>query len=454
MMDIEEIKKLVNEVVGKYKVFEGEFNSITYYWGGDYEEKTYSYDKDHNIICHVSENEIVGRLRWFLRAVYARFCVVDENLKGYKIADNFLKFLGTSNPKETTKSSYLFRVEGVKCEKLEEEEKKKFNVNIRSRVRLVLLKYKDESEKEYHYPLGKVTFSLKIFNTTNEKNENRDLLVVGGTVLTLAYLGIGKATSRGFGRFYPTRWESKSLEDKLSKLITHVKNGEVEKAFNYFYSHSGFNLENYSKWTRSTIPLAPLPCNDEKNEECIKIVPLKSQKLLEVIKCTNISTLKMYYKKELHKKSIDIHTWVFGFPRAHIGAKGIETGYYYKDDRNVNNTLRRVSLVIISPVKKQTNDYDIAILPFLSLEDFREKIIDLRHKGVGHSKKVVTILPRKNNEAQQSPTPKDDIKDAIEKAIKDYVNNLPKHIENLHTKGHCKLKEVSSENSEERERPR
>jgi len=300
-MGNEEVKKLVNGLVDKYKIFEGEFKSVTYYWGGDYEEKTYRSVKGGNIICRVSENEIIGRLRWFLRTVYARFSVNEEHLKDYGKADSLLKFLGVSNPKESIKSSYLFRVEDVKCEKIGEEDKKKFDANMPSRVKLVLLKYKDKSEAEYHYPLARVTFSLKIFNTANE---NKDFLVVGGTILSLAYLGIGKATSRGFGRFYPTRWESGSIKDELSKLISQVKNGEVENAFSYFYSNSGFNLNSYNEWTKSAIPLAPFPCNDkkeeEKNEECIKIVHLKSHDLLEVIKCANISTLKMYYKRELH----------------------------------------------------------------------------------------------------------------------------------------------------------
>jgi len=391
---IEEVKKLVKGVIDKYKIFEGEFQSITYYWGGDYEEKTYRAGKDGKIICRVSENEIIGRLRWFLRTVYARFSVDKEHLKDYKKADSFLSFLGTSNPKESIKSSYLFRVEDVKCEKLEGEEKEEFEANMPARVKLVLLKYKDESEKEYHYPLASVTFSLKIFNTANE---NKDFLIVGGTILTLAYLGIGKATSRGFGRFYLVKnnklWIAENLRDNITKLIDYVLNGEIREAFKYFYINIGFdpyNPNNYNKWTDSSIPLAPLPCDN--NEDCIKVVKLGSKDLLSIMNCINRSTLKSYYKKEFERAlkgtqkgsysfpSIGIHTWVFGFPRAHISGKEIETGYYYKDDKNANNALRRASLVIISPVKRLTDEYDIVILPFLSLNDLREKVNELYHK--------------------------------------------------------------------------
>jgi len=394
---IEEIKKLVNGIVDKYKILEGEFDSVTYYWGGDYEEKTFD-KKNGKIITRVSENEIVGKLRWSLRTVLARFSPHVSDLRSYKGVENCLYFLGTTSDK-SFKSDYVFRVEVIDNGR----EISNNDLEDLSRVKLSLMG--EGKNKNEFLPIEGVKFKLEVYrlekNGLKEKEggqnkecvqpDKRDFLVIGGTILTLAYLGIGKATNRGFGRFYPVKdnklWIAENLRDKIIKLINHVQKGEVKEAFNDFYVNLGFDPSNpssYKKWTDSSIPLAPLPCDN--NEECIKVVNVdlsnkSNKKLLNIMKCINNSTLKIYYKKKLHKESVGIHTWVFGFPRAHISAKGIETGYYHENDKNTNNTLRRISLVVISPVKKQTDDYDIAILPFLSLKDLEDKVKDLYHKG-------------------------------------------------------------------------
>ena len=397
---IEEVKKLVNGVVDKYKVFEGEFDSVTYYWGGDYEGKTFE-KKSGKIITRVSENEIVGRLRWFLRTVLARFSPYVSDLNSYEEVEKCIYFLGATSDealKEASlKSDYIFRAEVIDYAR---EIRDRDLIEDLSRVKLSLMG-KGKNVNQF-LPIEGVKFKLEAYrlkegSSVEERHgkeciqlDKRDFLVIGGTLLTLAYLGIGKATSRGFGRFYPVKntklWIAENIRDKIMKLIDDVQKGEVQRAFRDFYTNIGFNPSDpssYKKWTDSSIPLAPLPDGD--NEDCIKVVNVnlsseKDNKLLNIMKCINNSTLKIYYKNRLHNESVGIHTWVFGFPRAHISGKGIETGYYYKDDKNVNNALRRISLVIISPVKKQTDDYDIAILPFLSLKDLEDKVKDLYHK--------------------------------------------------------------------------
>ncbi|AWR98116.1 type III-B CRISPR module RAMP protein Cmr1 [Acidianus sulfidivorans JP7] len=476
-------ENLGKKLLDKYKVFEGNFESITYYWGGDYEGKTYREMID-KIICRVSESEIVGKLRWFLRTVFARFNANDLN--SYEEVDDMINFLGYTKDKKAEKSHYIFRVSNVTCEKLGEKEenqnvtdnelsdkeKRLFDPNNKNALGRAKLMLRNKSEK--YYPVKNVRFKLEILRRVSDNKY--DFLVVGGTLLTLAYIGIGKAATRGYGRFYPDNVPSDST---YKDLIDKITKGEVKEAFKIYYDtlKEQKKLNKDNDWKKSKIPLAPL------DNEIIQV--LCKGNLDSVLSIIDRAVQKVSYKGNITDCGKDIHTWVFGLPRQgkliveppkslpaikrknilqnnlksfenevieylkkHINngnvindvrkqldniigkelnskkeaARGDEiirnmsrvlnevanqlpddkrreftnifiklvTGYItYKEN------LRRVSPIVLSPVRLENKEYRIAILPFLSAEDFKDLVNDPKYKltfiGWHHSNKGLRL---------------------------------------------------------------
>ena len=418
-VDVSKVKDIVNNLANTSKIFEGEFESITYYWGGDYEGKTYEVKDNKIVYTRVSENEIVGKLRWFLRTVLARF--VGSNLNSYEEVEECLYFLGTTSD-QALKSDYEFRV------KLISPGDKIRNVNLEDLDRVRIGMMGRDKSKEQLLPIDNVKFKLEVYKL-KENNQvkncvsSRDFLVVGGVLLTLAYIGIGKAANRGFGRFYP-----KNIEDKiagLKELKEKIIGGDVRGAFNHYYTTLGFDEKKGNDWRKSKIPLAPLTSVPiEKGG--IYIYEQKVDEYKSMLCCNKVvlkSSWKIHWHGRIRDSGVKIHTWLFGLPR---NVKG-KTGYLAK------GIDRRVSPIVLSPIKLPDNEYKIAVLPFLSSKDFKEELLDKGLEHVGTRRvKVVDLLDQnkidkilRNSEKRAPPRDLKFVTGSVDSLIENYLRELP-----------------------------
>ncbi|TRM73154.1 hypothetical protein DJ523_08030, partial [Sulfolobus sp. E5] len=266
-----------------------------------------------------------------------------------------------------------------------------------ARVKLVLM---GKDDKQDYLPLDEMHFMLEILRTSN--NTSYDELIVGGTLITLAYIGIGKGANRGFGRFLPLNCNLQVADNICKSIIS----GDIQQAFRTFYNNFNKNVKTnkVNKWENSAVPLAPLV--DKSNNEAVDVITNTQCNKSDVIIALKIiqdaflkSNFKIYvyrieHKNDRKKKPAPyIHTWIFGLPR-NVGDTG-----YFKDNGKHLTMLRRQSMFIVTPVKKD-NSYDIYILPFLSFYDNlnqSKEIVHIgKHKKTGkHRLKVADIISSK-----------------------------------------------------------
>ena len=424
-VDVNKVKEMVNNLISDNKIFEGEFESVTYYWGGDYEGKTYEEKNGKIVYTRVSENEIVGKLRWFLRTVLGRF--VANNLESYEEVEECLYFLGTTI-NQALKSDYVFRVE------ITDPGKKVDNVKDLERVKMSLMRRKEDQ----YLPIDDVKFRLKVYKLKETSkvgncvpSDKRDFLVIGGVLLTLAYLGIGKAANRGFGRFYP--YKVVAGDKKVDELKDKIIKGDVVDAFRLYYNTLRFDESKGKNWRQSKIPLAPLTSVPVENGG-IYVLDKKVDKHKSMSCCNKVvlkSTWKTYWGGRIRDSGIKIHTWLFGLPR---NVKG-RTGYLMRGND------RRVSPIVLSPIKLPDNEYKIAILSFLSSKDFKEELLNkgLEHVGTRRVKVVDIMDPNKINKIlkdKERRAPPPDLKFVtgnVDSLIENYLRELPKVISSICT---------------------
>jgi hypothetical protein len=94
-IDLNNLMADVDGFIKKRLVAKIKFEGVTPWWGGDHDGYTSN---------HIDEDEIVGRVRWFLRTVYNRFCAT--NLNNYIEAEEFVsKIIGSTS----SRSLYTIR---------------------------------------------------------------------------------------------------------------------------------------------------------------------------------------------------------------------------------------------------------------------------------------------------------------------------------------------------------
>jgi len=384
------VDKLIKE---KSLLISINFKGITPWWGGNYEGRTS--DK-------VNETEILGRLRWFLRTVYNRFCVSD--LTSYKEAESKVSmYLGNTK----NKSIYTFKVKNTKI-------KNGLDYSKLQRVKLIESKQKS---KDYE-PKDLEEFTLQIYRNPNKSNKY-DEIISNGVLITLAFLGIGKGANRGFGRFYPKDCKGLSICDEVNK-------GDVKGVFNKFYEifKKVENCNKSNQWVDSAVPLAPLVKEGADSITEINCVIGNIRQILDIIQG---SVLKSYLKVNSYNINIRdpgpfIHTWIYGLPRhskvpesykkddnkikvdqskmnlekddLQIEDEQVKElklmGYFELIDKKLKEP-RRQSMFVISPVFFN-NSYKIYVIPFLSLKDNEEEAKRLVHKGIHFNKNTIHLV--------------------------------------------------------------
>jgi len=429
-IDLTKLDVEVNDLVSKRLLAKIDFKGITPWWGGDYEGYTSSI---------VDEDEISGKLRWFLRTIYNRFCV--NNLTNYSEAESRVsKYLGSTSGK----SIYTFKIRNTQT-------RKNFDYNNLQRLNLVLSNRQDQDR---YVPIDVIRFTLEIFRDPNMDNKY-DEIIVDGILITLAFLGIGKGTNRGFGRFIPINCNNLNMS-----VCNEIIRGDVKGAFNKFYDIfkriEGCNRLN--QWINSTVPLSPLTTGDV---DSISETTCTNNNIIQVLDTIQSSLLKSTLKTRSYNINIRdpgpfIHTWIYGLPRhskvprsMNQNEMDVDTDNLQIDDRLVkrlngmgyfnlkNGKLeepRRQSMFVISPVFVN-NTYKIYVIPFLSLKDNEEETKILVHKGIHSTQHIIhligvqDILSSKNNSLFP---PEDNIANYrpdlsfgnVQNLIKEYRNEL------------------------------
>ncbi len=387
-IDLNNIMNDVQQLINSKLVATIYLKGISPWWGGDYESKTSD---------HVDEHQIAGKLRWFLKTVYNRFCASD--LTSYEEAEAFVsRFLGST---EGT-SNYSFKVKDEKFS----QSGVYFGLN---RYKFVSLNKKD---KNNYLPRDVVKMKLEIYR---HNNTQYDKIIVEATLITLAYLGIGRGANRGFGRFVPENCNVKTGNSVCQKILY----GDVLGAFNEFYSD--FNKLNgcqkNNSWENSYVPVA-----SDFNKKPLSYTECKTNNIVSILNCIQASVMKSTLKQLSFKISLKdpgpfIHTWIYGLPRQ-SKKEIIETTYspgqsnkqqkkqkimlgYVKNKEY--EELRRQSMFVISPVVKNGR-YFVCVLPFLSLLDNQDALNDLYHVGIHqnepnkpHKVKILEVIQGINN---------------------------------------------------------
>ncbi|MEB3797261.1 MAG: type III-B CRISPR module RAMP protein Cmr1, partial [Caldisphaeraceae archaeon] len=242
MQGFKEIVKKANDIINKKTIFSCEFESITPWWGGGADGSTSE---------HVDEDEIAGRLRWFLRTVYNRFCASSDDLKSYRKSMAWVgQLLGSS---VNGKSPYIIHTESRAITKINKRKAPIDNLNLSLKIILNGSVYKDA--------------------ISDDEQKKYNEIISSATLLTLAYIGIGKRANRGFGRFYPKncRYLNENNINNITKVVEEkIKEGNVEEAFSIFYDFFQENVcknDHINSWKESSVPLAPL-VNSKDNDEC------------------------------------------------------------------------------------------------------------------------------------------------------------------------------------------
>ena len=422
------LKDIRGEVEGLYRkrlVARITFRGVTPWWGGDYEGRTSRW---------VDEDEIAGRLRWFLRTVYNRFC--GNNLNSYSESERWVsQVLGSTSGR----SIYSFKVSNV-------EYRQNLRYGSLDRVSKLVARGEGRNDPNY-YPLDISRFTLEVLRFTDDAKYDR--IIVDGLLITLAYLGVGKGVTRGFGRFVP-----EGCGNVTSELCEHVVKGEVKEAFKSFYSSfkgiTGCNKTN--SWTGSAVPLAPLT---DDGPDSIKETHCSTSDVITALNVIQKSVMKSTFKTVSYGIKIGdpgpfIHTWVFGLPRHSKVPRGLNQGRMEVDHSGAQvdkdkatkspfmgylelrgNQLtepRRQSMFVLSPVWDGTK-YTIFIIPFLSLKDNEYEVNVLVHKGIHANANTIHLAPVSdvlneralyNNEKSLADKRKELSYGSVEEIIKNY----------------------------------
>ena len=309
------------------KIAEITFTSITPWWGGDAEGNTRGIP---------TPDTIVGKTRWFLRTVYNTFCAskLDSYEESFKFVNNFLG----SNSKAS-----LFIVEVSQTEK---KDATKFYKKVKSPIFI------------------KDNFIVKIYQTFAypEKDEVAKFkdIFIGGLLITLAYIGIGKGANRGYGRFYPVEivYNESSEGSSVKEIAKKIQSGSIREAFETYYDlfvdnnpEDKCSKDKRNDWRKSSVPLAPRL--EDKYGISLKIVTVYNEVAkfpVDFIKC--IVNKKTLEESRLNEREI-----------ACLEGKIVKS-----DERG------RISFLDITPIYNINNNrkqlYGIAFIPFLSLEDY------------------------------------------------------------------------------------
>jgi len=210
------------------KAFDGEFHSVTPWWGGG----PYGtlMDEKYNI-WYPSAETINGKTKWFAR--HLLWTCEDGEFNHVELEKRVEELFGYAGKKSLKTSTFRLIVDAS-----EKNTSKPFpdpNYEELPRVKFVHVGVKWDYLKDYDDPVDGLTINVKIFapaeglsgDSGSSINSAKKLAVA--IMLTLAYAGIGRAANRGFGRFYPNIDQLNQNSDQdLVQIAKLIVSGKVE----------------------------------------------------------------------------------------------------------------------------------------------------------------------------------------------------------------------------------
>ncbi|WP_390530224.1 RAMP superfamily CRISPR-associated protein [Sulfurisphaera ohwakuensis] len=373
------IEEAVNKIIGdKREVIS--FINTTPWWGGN--EFGYTFDDDGNV-TYPTANEIVGRTRWFMRNIIAQ--ALGEDFSG--IDEKYLKDLGTLNNKSKITvrvikersdiEPYYFTKKEAACAFKKYLEMNKsicynkdtlYSLSSLSpiyeylmyfcilRFKLVHLGQNDPMFYYHNQAARPRSIRIKVEIINNGASKEFFEFFKTSLIFTMKYMGIGRAATRGFGRFVPENQSEQSNLEKELKEVTSWLNYVINKKI------EPLKTEKIN-----------IPCLfDYKNNNFLLIY---GQNPIVYLIAIGNATLKVAWKRFKGKSYRDhgykYHTWPLGLPR---GQRGL--GYFLEGDEDKEG--RRISYITISPNCDGYRCEEIYLIPFIYKEEEARK---LRHRG-------------------------------------------------------------------------
>ncbi|WP_225905741.1 RAMP superfamily CRISPR-associated protein [Stygiolobus caldivivus] len=391
--EVAKIEEVVNKLINDRREVIS-FINVTPWWGGN--EFGYTFDDDGNV-TYPTANGIVGKTRWFMRNIIAQ-ALSRDNFS--EVDERYLKELGTLNNKSKITvrvikergdvEPHYFTKEEAACAfkrslKLDKSicHNKDTLCNLGSlspideylmyfcvpRFNLVHLGQNGPEFYYYNQPARPRSIRIKVEVINNGASKEFFEFFKMSLIFTMKYMGIGRAATRGFGRFVPENQSGQSsLDEELGKLYSLlkpiIKNDEVRP----------LNLEKISR-----------PCLFNYRND--NFLPIYGQNPIVYLIAIGNATLKVAWKrfegKPYKDHGYNYHTWTLGLPRG----QG-RLGYSIKkeEDREKEDKGRRISYITLSPKCDGYTCEEIYLIPFIYEEEEAKKLI---HRGKHDREKEV-----------------------------------------------------------------
>ncbi|BDC18769.1 hypothetical protein HS5_16590 [Acidianus sp. HS-5] len=378
------------------------FVNTTPWWGGN--EFGYTFDDDGNVTVP-SANEIVGRTKWLMRNIIAQIL----GINGFdNIDERFLKELGTLDNKSKItvrvtaykgekQSFYFTKKEAYRVFKIIKDKKlnSKFNIIINDEFDTITAGLKEVSESIVEYlryfsiprfflahmnrddplfyyhnqPAKPKSVRIKVELINNGVSDELFDFFKSSLIFTMKYMGIGKAATRGFGRFALENDWKFELNQDLNELLLLGKNitnsgiiGEIPPCEISVEKIENPCLYNYKK---------------NKYEQIIIKDPIT------YLIAIGVATLKEAWETSVEDNCAYLSKmypiWPLGLPRS--DKQGL--GYLIKDETK-EDPGRRISYITISPICNGDTCSEIYLIPFIYGEDEFRKI-ELKGKSSSSS---------------------------------------------------------------------
>ncbi|MDW8004939.1 MAG: type III-B CRISPR module RAMP protein Cmr1 [Thermofilaceae archaeon] len=243
-------------------------------------------------------------------------------------------------------------------------------------------------------------FSLALYKQSQTETYE-DEFAACSLVLALTFGGVGKATSRGFGKLFPSMPPQgpdklKTIYEKLQKLRTPP-------------SRLGIGLEEKTKFIEEIFKLCvdtaqplieKLPAQNVKTYKQPVTETLADgfyritlSKLYDgyndALKAIGWATMKQYWKRlpsARGKSSFQLNTWILGLPRKRKirsrntdSCKQIWTGYLASKGCRKDSDIRRRSPIIFVPI--ETQDYRSYYVIVLGFKTYDWEYLNLTHRS-------------------------------------------------------------------------
>ncbi|MEM2794347.1 MAG: type III-B CRISPR module RAMP protein Cmr1, partial [Thermofilaceae archaeon] len=415
---------LRDELVCRLKI-----EAVTPIWIGGYDTEAVHEDLGRESL---RSSSVKGVWRWWARSLISAATFESQNkFPSIKEADEVVSKLMGRGGESSSQSLYRITVEeeDVKyiilpnctgqeyCHRCSNRSKEELD-KLEEVARLNLYNLgKAIHEKRTSFIDTGSRFIISVYRQSLKPNEAYDAFIIHSLILALTLGGVGKANTRGFGKFkvlsieIPSETVCKKIEEIVYEQMKEIESASdaqkiIEELLKKGVSFARNILGNESVTTSSDLPLFETPVDGFFQ---ISVPDITFDSDLLALKSIGYATLKSEWKKAkrgFKTRGIEFDTWILGLPRfllnlvdakfdvnilkqkllnnmirvncsskfaeniskkiKKVRKKGkekiyIPTGYLVSE---IGESLRRKSPIIFSPLKSKEGKYYIAIIGF------------------------------------------------------------------------------------------